>query len=453
MANATAIGRVEPLPGSFKNRCAAIVRSALLWDSLNYFGSKVVPGFMGLISVPVFIRLIGLDQYGRFAVIVPVLLAVAGASSGWLAQGILRFHPATNDAHGRDIAFDRAVTAATITTVLVTSLALAMALAALRFSLLTLLASLAFCFSLVVYSITLAKFQARLQPAIVLRREILRSTAGFVIPVVLVAITGRRQFEFVLLGQALAYTMALLSGSRSRAYAIDTGESSQGGRPSDDGSSGQAIRQLWQFGWAVGLWLLLSQALPVIDRWTIQKFASYTTAGVYASLYEVAVRSFSFLVFPLTQAAHPRIMRAWNEGRFAESHRIIRYSVLAQLIIFVTILGGVLFASSRITKLILGFDDPVAARMLPVLLLGGFLWQLALLLHKPLEIAQKTGAMLFAMAAVVVLNIAACFQFIPRYGFQAASYILAFSACLYIAFTLCLSRFGAFRRFAPAIEP
>jgi O-antigen/teichoic acid export membrane protein len=202
---------------------------------------------------------------------------------------------------------------------------------------------------------------------------------------------------------------------------------------------------LWQFGWAVGLWLLLSQALPVIDRWTIQKFASYTTAGVYASLYEVAVRSFSFLAFPLTQAAHPRIMRAWNEGRFAESHRIIRYSVLAQLLIFVAILGGVLLASSRITKLILGFDDPVATRMLPALLLGGFLWQLALLLHKPLEIAQRTGAMLVAVAAVVLLNIAACFQFIPRYGFQAASYILVLSACLYIAFTLCLSRFGAFR--------
>jgi O-antigen/teichoic acid export membrane protein len=210
---------------------------------------------------------------------------------------------------------------------------------------------------------------------------------------------------------------------------------------------------LWQFGCAVGLWLLLSEALPVIDRWTIQKFASYTAAGVYASLYEVAVRSFAFLVFPLTHAAHPRIMRAWNEGRFAQSHRIIRYSVLAQLIIFVTVLGGVLFAARRITTLVLGFDDPLATRMLPMLLAGGFLWQLALLLHKPLEIQQRTGAMLVAMAAVVVLNIAACFQFIPRFGFQAASYILVLSACLYIVFTLCLSRFRAFRRFMPAIEP
>src|SRR5271163_4072190 len=80
---------------------APSVKPALLTDSLSYFASKIVPGFMGLVSVPVFIRLIGLDEYGRFAVIVPFLMAVAGASSGWLAQGILRFHPVAADPGNR----------------------------------------------------------------------------------------------------------------------------------------------------------------------------------------------------------------------------------------------------------------------------------------------------------------------------------------------------------------
>jgi O-antigen/teichoic acid export membrane protein len=451
MADGTAIGQVISARGSLTNRCGALLRSALVWDSLRYFGSKVVPGFMGLVSVPIFIRLIGLDQYGRFAVTIPILMAVAGASSGWLAQGVLRFHPVTNAADAHEATFDRAVRGGTIATVLVTSVVLAMVLAGLHYPLLTSLVSLAFCLSLVLYTLTLVKSQAQLQPAVVLRREIVRSVGGFVIPVALIVITGRKQFEFVLLGQALAYTIAFLHGSGWLGHVNEPGPIRK--LPSDTSSTGKTIRQLWRFGWAVGLWLLLSQGLPVIDRWTIQRFASYTSAGVYASLYDVAIRSFSFLVFPLTQAAHPRIMRAWNEGRFAESHRIIRYSVLSQLIIFVTVFGGVFFAARRITRFILGFDDPVATRMLPVLLVGGFLWQLALLLHKPLEIAQRTGAMLVAMAAVVMLNIAACFQFIPRFGFQAASYILVLSACSYIALTLCMSRFDVFRRFTRATEP
>jgi O-antigen/teichoic acid export membrane protein len=452
-----------PVPArSLMNRFANMVRSALVWDLLSYFGSKVVPGFMGLISVPVFIRLIGLDQYGRFAVAVAILMAVGGASSGWLAQGILRFHPVRGDSQGREVIFNRAVNAGTLGTVLITSAVLVLILAGLHTPLLTSLAALAFCFSFVVYTVTLAKFQARLQPVVVLRREIIRSVGSFVFPVALVLMTGRRQFELVLLGQAIAYAIAFLPSSRwlghpRLGYPVLDHPKEQAAavlRQLGAGTSStrETVRQLWRFGWAVGLWLLLSQGLPVIDRWTIQKFAGYSSAGIYASLYEVAIRSFSFLVFPLTQAAHPRIMHAWNEGEFAASYRIIRYSVQTQLIIFMVALTGVVLAAHRVTRLILGFDDPVATRILPILFVGGFLWQLALLVHKPLEIEQRTGAMLAAMSIVVALNIAACFQFIPRYGYPAAAYILALSACCYIAFTLCLTRFGAFRRFSAAAE-
>src|SRR5690348_15693584 len=160
MANATAIGQVKPATGSFTNRCAAIARSALVWDSLSYFGSKVVPGFMGLISVPVFIRLIGLNQYGRFAVIVPFLMAVAGASSGWLAQGVLRFHPSATDSRAVKAIFDRAVTTCSIISAIVTALLLAAVLAGLHYSVLTSLCSLAYCVSLLVYTVVLSRFQA-----------------------------------------------------------------------------------------------------------------------------------------------------------------------------------------------------------------------------------------------------------------------------------------------------
>jgi len=441
--------RQPPVADSGTNRRPAILMSALLWDSLSYFGSKVVPGFMGLLSVPVFIRMIGLDEYGRFAVIVPLLMAVAGASSGWLAQGVLRFHPLTTDSRTRQVAFDRAVTRGTIASVLVTSAVLAAVLAGLHYPLRTSLISVAFCFALLIYTVTLSKFQAKLQPGSVLRREVVRSIGGFVFPIVLIAVTGRKQFEFLLLGQAVAYTIALLPNRRSPASTNDNAADAV--LPSD-ASTGAVIRTLWRFGWAVALWLLLSQMLPVIDRWVILRFTSYTSAGMYASLYEIVIRSFSFLIFPLTQAAHPRIMRSWNEGQFAASYRTIRHSILTQFVIFIAVLGGVSVFAHRISKAIQGFDDPVAARMLPVLLVGGFLWQVALLLHKPLEIAQKTGVMLATMAAVVLVNAVACFLFIPRFGYQAACYIVAFSAFSYSAVTLCMTRFRALRGISPEAE-
>ena len=446
------IGRDAPKTSSCGNSRTPIARSTLLWDSLSYFGSKVIPGFMGLASVPVFIRLIGLNQYGRFAVVVPFLMAVAGASSGWLAQGVLRFHPSATDSRAVKATFARAVTACCATSAVVTTLLLVTVLAGLHYSILTSLCSLAYCLSLLVYTVVLSRFQARLRPGSVLRREASRSICGFVFPVVLIAITGRKQFELILLGQALAYTVALLPGSRWSKPTDETATMVFEGIQVDSSSSAAMVRQLWRFGWAVGLWLLLSQLLPMIDRWTIQKFAGFTSAGVYSSLYEISVRSFSFFVFPLAQAAHPRIMRSWNEGEFATSYRIIRYSIVAQLIIFAVVMSGVSVLAPQITRLILGFNDPVAARMLPVLVVGGFLWQLALLLHKPLEISQRTTVMLAAIAIVVVLNTIACFLFIPRYGYEAAGYVMASSAAAYIALILCMTGFRAFRAYPALAE-
>jgi len=430
---------VEPSAAATR---AGILRSPLVWDSLSYFGSKVVPGFMGLLSVPVFIRIIGLDEYGRFAVIVPLLMAVAGASSGWLAQGILRFHPAATDER-RQVAFDKAVTGGILGSVLVTSIALGGVLAGLHYSAFVSLTALAFCLSLLTYTVALAKFQAQLRPASVLRREIVRSIGGFLFPVVLIMVTGRKQFELLFLGQAVAYTIGFIPSLRLRNRSKRIDADNSGATSSYSGR--EMAGQLWRFGWAVGLWLLLSQLLPVIDRWVIQKFTGYRSAGVYASLYEIAIRSFSFLIFPLTQAAHPRIMRFWNDGQFARAYEIIRSSIGYQVVIFLGVLVAVYAFAHRITALILGFDDRTAARMLPLLILGGFLWQLALLLHKPLEIMQKTGTMLVGMAAVVVLNFTACWLFIPRFGYEAAAYIFVLSACSYIAFTLCVTRFRAFR--------
>jgi O-antigen/teichoic acid export membrane protein len=423
------------------------VRLALLRDALGYFGSKVVPGLMGLISVPVFIRLLGTEEYGRFGVILPLLMAIGGASSGWLAQGILRFHPATEDMVGQ-ARFNAAIFAGATASVAVTAVVLVLVIAGLHYQIVSALIVLAFAFSLVIYSITLAGLQAQLRPMAVLTREIVRSVAAFALSLLLVLATGQKRFDLVLLGQALGYTIAI-APMRGIRTALKQAFGEFGRAQLHAEPVGHTLNQLWRFGWAVGIWLLLSQTLPVIDRWVIQRFTGYAKAGVYASLYEVAIRSFSFLIFPLTQAAHPRIMRSWNQGEHALAYQIIKNSIKYQLVIFVAVFAVVLAFADRIVRLILGFDDQSAARMLPLLILGGFLWQLALLIHKPLEIRQETATMLAGMALTVGIDFLGNYLLIPRLGYRGAAYMVVFSACTYIAFTLCVTRFRALRASSP----
>jgi MatE len=425
---------------------------ALLRDCLGYLLSKGVPGFFGLISVPIFVSLIGIEEYGRLAVILPVLMALGGAGSGWLQQGILRFHPATGpgspsdsksaseSAFDRGSAFDRAVRLGTVWAVLGLGLSLLPILGALRYRLSVCGMVEIYGALQLIYMVSLTRLQAQLQPRAVLRKEALRSCAGFVLPVVLILGLGQRSFSLVILGLAFGYLLPLLTPRRR--LALSPAERAE--RFSSRPEANRILAELWRYGWAVGAWLMLCQALPVVGRSAIQRYSGYAQAGIYASLYEIAVRSLSLFASPVMQAAHPRIMRSWNAGDYGAARRTIRQSILIQTLMFLPLEAAGLIFARPIIRLILGTGDPAgnpaAGSLFPVLMLGGFLWQIALLVHKPLEIMRRTKTMLCGMVGVVLIEMAGNYVLVPRFGMRSAGYVFLGGALAYVAFAAVCSR-------------
>jgi O-antigen/teichoic acid export membrane protein len=405
----------------------------LLRDSLGYLMSKVVPGFFGLISVPIFVRLIGIEGYGRLSVILPILLALVGAGSGWLQQSMLRFHPSAEDSSGgTESPFHRAVLYGTVLAVLGLALVLLPILVGLHYPWKVRGIAEAYCAFQLIYLVHLTRLQARLQPRAVLMNEALRSSAGFFLPIALVLVAGRRSFSLVLLGLALAYVLPLFTGwgrIRSPVGIARLGRD----HPRDQGSTPRILKELWRFGWAVALWLMLCQAMPIVGRSAIERYSGYAQAGVYASLYELAVRSFSLFASPVTQAAHPRIMRAWNLGDYTAARRTIGHAIRMQVLMFIPVeVIGIVFAG-RLTRLALGAGTPVPGYLLPLLMLGGFLWQIALLVHKPLEIMQRTKTMLCAILIVLLIELAGNYLLVPKFGMKAAVIVFVAGALAYIA--------------------
>lgn len=403
-------------------------------DSLAYFFSKLVPGFFGFITVPILIRLIGVDQYGRLAVLLPLLMAFGGAGGGWLAQGMLRFHPTFRDDATVHARFDYAVLVAAAFSLVITGAVLCVLLIVLGYGAPCVSIGVGLCCSFLAYNLALTKLQSELRPAAVMKWEILRSTAGFILPVLLVCLPGWRNFQVALLGLGLAYalaaSLAIWAGTTLKVRPV----------PHLAQVKTEILQKLWRFGWAVGLWLLLFHILPVIDRSVIQRFAGYHQAGIYASLYEISIRSFSLLAFPLTQAAHPRIMRCCNEGNHAEAYCIIKRSIRYQLLIFLPLIFFVFLFARRIAFLILGFEDAAAASILPLLIMGGFFWQVALLAHKPLEIRERTKVMLLGMAAIVIVEFAANCLLVPIYGYRISAYVVVGCSLLYLAIVFYLGK-------------
>src|SRR5258708_13205236 len=148
----------------------------------------------------------------------------------------------------------------------------------------------------------------------------------------------------------------------------------------------KVLNKLWRFGWPVALWMLCQQGLVVSDRYFLQRFTGYSEAGIYASMYDVIVRSFSLLFMPITLAVHPLVMNRWNAGSRKEALQAIRTGMKYQALMFIPIGLSLAVLAPWMSRLLLGKENAGAAEILFPLALGGVLLHGYLFSHKTLEI-------------------------------------------------------------------
>jgi len=149
------------------------------------------------------------------------------------------------------------------------------------------------------------------------------------------------------------------------------------------------------------------------------------------------------LVFPLTLAAHPRIMSAWNNNNQSAAFTIWRKALQYQLGIFIILMAIVTMFTDQIFSLLMvvlpELNISYSYLLIPILI-GGFLWQFALLCHKPLEMDQRTKLMVVLMLAALCVNLIGNIVYLPHYGIIATAYTYMASAGVYIIAVIYFSR-------------
>src|SRR5262245_49078673 len=138
------------------------LRRVLIRDAFNYFLSKIVPGLSGFLSVLVFVRVMGVEQYGRFSVVFAFVVALASGLAAWLGQGVLRLHSQSRNP-GKAADFLRSVKAGTALSAAAGSVLISLTMPAFGVQKgWPLLISLLLLVVLIVYSVAISRFQASL---------------------------------------------------------------------------------------------------------------------------------------------------------------------------------------------------------------------------------------------------------------------------------------------------
>ena len=428
--------------------------SALAGDSARYALSKAVPGLVGFAAVLVFVRILEEDQYGRYSLAFTVVATAQGFFLGWLNQAVLRYHSWVGESQVAGTGMLQALAASLILGVLALGVLLPVVLGDGGLGRLGLLAMLGVFGCMGVFRYRMALLQARLAAGVVVGLSAVQAVAALAIPVILFFVFAA-SYELALIGLALSYVLGALVPLRREeartqvreeprapvragepiALLARHGEADGPGHlaepPARPDTPREVLGLFWRYGWALSFWFAVITALQVSDRYFIQRFMGFVATGEYAAIYDVVVRGYSLVLFPVTLAAHPRIMRAWNDGDVALAASYWRWSLGGILATFALLLVVAVFLGHALPPLVLPSGGGRVASSVVPLVIGGFLWQFALLAHKPLEVAGRTGLMLAFAVVALGVNVAMNYTLMPRYGVVVAAYALVGSGGAY----------------------
>ena len=406
-----------------------IPKRILLKETFFYAVSKTVPGFAGLASVILFMRIIGAEQYGQYSFLLSQWYLIVAIGFGWLNQAQLRYYSKDNTFDDYKAGQIRAFAYSGLISVIV-------------FSVLSILQprsiqlwgiSIISIISIGGFNYIKTFFQAKLEPKKVIWLTLGQSILALSIPLGLYFLFQKNSFS-ILMGVGISFLlMTIIFGLKKKVmkhFITDVSKPTKTGKI--------RVKKWFFYGGPLSIWFAAGLAFPFLDRFFINLYLPGETLGVYAGIQELLTRIFSITIFPLTLAIHPRIMNLWNDSKIREAIQTIRWGIGVMLglaivlCIVIWLFDTIIF--NILTMVIPQINSQYKSLLLP-LLSAGFLWQFSFLTHKMLELKEKTHIMVVFLLISLFINMVGNSMYIPHFGVQATANTAFVSALVYCILT------------------
>ena len=392
----------------------------LIGDSFFYLLTKIIPGITGLLSVIVFIRWVGPDGYGQFTLLLSFIMAAGALSSGWLNQAILRYFSQDENKGEFPVAIFRGI---------LISFLLGFIILLVGFQFFLDLDIIAFVIayisliSIILFRLRSVLLQAGLKAKKVTQITAVQAILGLIIP--LIFLIRINHYLAIIAGISLAYLLigykSIFSFNKFSMNSIT--------------SSNNVLSKYYNFGIPLSFRISLGLFISFLDRWFIMFFLNDSITGLYAGYSEIIIKVFSIILFPITLAIHPRVTKLWNEGERKKSIQLVKKGIGIQSGIFLLAFVIFILFEKQFFNLSLILIPELSSEFLSLgipIFISGFLWQISLLVHKPLELTEKPLKMVWAIIAALVVAVVGNIIFLPRIGVIATAYSSIASASVYI---------------------
>ena len=406
-----------------------IPKIILLKETFLYAVSKTVPGFAGLASVILFMRIIGAEQYGQYSFLLSQWYLIVAIGFGWLNQAQLRYYSKDNTFDDYKAGQIRAFVYSGLISVIVFSVLSIFQPRSIQLWGISIISII----SIGGFNYIKTFFQAKLEPKKVIWLTLGQSILALSIPLGLFFLFQKNSFS-ILMGVGISFLlMTIIFGLKKKVmkhFITDVSKPTKTGKI--------RVKKWFIYGGPLSIWFAAGLAFPFLDRFFINLYLPGETLGVYAGIQELLTRIFSITIFPLTLALHPRIMNLWNDSKIREAIQTIRWGIGVMLglaivlCIVIWLFDTIIF--NILTMAIPQINSQYKSLLLP-LLSAGFLWQFSFLTHKMLELKEKTHIMVVFLLISLFINMVGNSMYIPHFGVQATANTAFVSALVYCILT------------------
>jgi O-antigen/teichoic acid export membrane protein len=398
-----------------------------------YFLGLISSGLISFITIPLIVKYYGIGSYGTFSLVQNVILVLISFGGGWLNQCVLRFN--NYSTHFKFTIFQLYFVAFIPLSLLCFGILMLMKVGIL-ISILG--ATTMFLGSLVALSIVFyqSKFNARKSFYFDFVRIIIFLVMVLTFNVALAEISSLLR---LLLSFFISYLMSFFFLLRIDFKFLKISVGLFFKKFGKDYFK-ELLRKntyLLHYGWPLALWFTISSLLNVSDRYVIDYYLTDKDLGIYSAIYDLLYKGISLLYAPILVAGFPIMTQKYNSGNTKGAIQFLKKLIIFEILIFLVIVFIAYFLRGFFIERIVGIvvTEQSLELVLPILF-GAFIWQLAMLVHKPLEFELKTKMMLLFSTIALLVNIVLNIIFIPKYGIVFASYSTLICALIYLLLTV-----------------
>lgn len=405
-----------------------------------YFFGILTSGLISFITIPLIVNFYGVEGYGSFSLVQNIILVLISFGGGWLNQCVLRFNNYSTQ-------FKFIIFQLYFITFLPLSL---LCLAILTLMDVGIFISIIGTVTMVLGSLvalSIAFYQSRFYARKSFYFDFVRIFI-FVLMVITFHYTVSELPTLLLLilsffiSYLISFFFLLRIDFKFFKISIDLFI-----KKFDKGYFISLVKQhnyLFQYGWPLALWFTVSSLLNVSDRYIIDYYLTDKEVGTYSAIYDLLYKGISMVYAPILVAGFPIITQKYNSGNKKEALSFLKKLIVFEVIIFLFIVLISFFFKSFFIQNIVGI--PVTVKSLGLIMpiiLGAFVWQLAMLIHKPLELELKTKVMLGFILLSLIANVFLNLFFIPKMGIIFAAYSTLLSALFYLILNLLYIKYNS----------